>query len=428
MARYSKPQGKPPQSRIAARRRLRGLTALFAATMAAAAGAQTAPPPSAGIQVNQRDLPQIDGCMAPGGLVRVTSQSEANDSPFWCGTPPMCLTVLPGAFNGTSYHCSINPYSRREPRGNPAGAAGANPVRVPEDLTCEQGLYAGGRPVGGICPPIPVPPPPPPPPAPAPSVTGTASFRWPSMDMSTLIFIGYYNYLQWSSPNAARADVIACSERVSGFTPITNQAPNSEAMLQPLYGDATCTVRFWDATMTTSFDAVANFTMTGVSAPPPPPACPPGSSWGGSSCIPSGSPSPAPAPACTPPEVWDPVGMICSGAPAPAPAPAECPAQTISYSGYQAIVVGYQPPSDSCDAYSCPIYSFVPASYAAGAVPASQPGTTFRWDFLGSDANQLCGASPGEGWASGSLFAQCSPSYTWTSSQSCIMIPPGPGR
>ena len=94
-------------------RRLHGRVALVrtvfaaAASLATAAGAQ---PVDNAIRVTMPVLPRIDGCMAPGGLQRITDSDEPGVSvPFWCGTPPECLTVLPGAFNGTSHFCRITP-------------------------------------------------------------------------------------------------------------------------------------------------------------------------------------------------------------------------------------------------------------------------------------------------------------------------------
>lgn len=106
--------------------------------------------------IDLRAAMPIEGCNAPGGLVRITDSDEPGSAQFWCGTPPECLAV------GTAYNesCKFVPYCRRDPRGNPAGAPGANGCRDPEDLIC---VSTGLHPVGGKCPPPVVPPPPPPP-------------------------------------------------------------------------------------------------------------------------------------------------------------------------------------------------------------------------------------------------------------------------
>ena len=94
-----------------------------------------------------RALKPIEGCLAPGGLVKVTSTDEpAMSGPYWCGTPPHCLTeaALPGNWN-----CTVVPFSRRNPRGDPNGTPGSNGVRDPQDLRC---VNTGLQPIAGRCP------------------------------------------------------------------------------------------------------------------------------------------------------------------------------------------------------------------------------------------------------------------------------------
>lgn len=283
-----------PQARD---RRMR-LSALFAATLLSAGGA--AAQSSTGLTIQMPVLPRIEGCNAPGGLVRIESSDEPGSAPYWCGLPPMCLTVASGAFNGTSYHCDINAYARREPRGNPAGLPGANGVRDPDDLTCQAGLYAGGRPVGGICPPAPTPPAPPPP---SPSIGGSVWFNPASGydgDAATLFWTG--------SGAAAIADVLACTTGYSS----AGQPATGGAAVGNLSGGAsvTCGVRFWDAGRTMSADASATM---------------PNSSAGSGS-----TPPPPPPPSCPAPLVWDPIYGCVASTPPP-PAPSQCPAQRIYY-------------------------------------------------------------------------------------------------
>lgn len=136
-------------------RKLRRLHALMLAVAAAtAAPSAFAQSFASNLQFEMPVVPRIDGCMVPGGLQLIQSSDEPGSARYWCGLPPQCLTVPQGTFNGTTYHCSINPFSRREPRGDPAGLPGRNPVRDPQDLTCENGQLAGGNPAAGICPPV----------------------------------------------------------------------------------------------------------------------------------------------------------------------------------------------------------------------------------------------------------------------------------
>lgn len=94
-----------------------------------------------------RALKPIEGCNVPGGLQRITDSDEPGVSTmFWCGTPPFCLT---DAAIPVGERCRVVPYSRREPRGDPNGIPGANGVRNPEDLRCEN---TGLQPINGRCP------------------------------------------------------------------------------------------------------------------------------------------------------------------------------------------------------------------------------------------------------------------------------------
>lgn len=93
-----------------------------------------------------RDLSEllpIEGCNAPGGLTRTTDTDEPGSAAFWCGQPPECLA------EGTpvAKRCKYVRYCRREPRGDPNGAPGANGCRNPEDLRCP----SGGMPNNGRC-------------------------------------------------------------------------------------------------------------------------------------------------------------------------------------------------------------------------------------------------------------------------------------
>lgn len=39
-----------------------------------------------------RAMRPIEGCMASGGLQRITATDEPGSAAFWCGAPPYCLT------------------------------------------------------------------------------------------------------------------------------------------------------------------------------------------------------------------------------------------------------------------------------------------------------------------------------------------------
>lgn len=349
-----------PQARD---RRMR-LSALFAATLLSAGGA--AAQSSTGLTIQMPVLPRIEGCNAPGGLVRIESSDEPGSAPYWCGVPPMCLTVASGAFNGTSFHCDINAYARREPRGNPAGLPGANGVRDPDDLTCQAGLYAGGRPVGGICPPAPTPPAPPPP---SPSIGGSVWFNPASGydgDAATLFWTG--------SGAAAIADVLACTTGYSS----AGQPATGGAAVGNLSGGAsvTCGVRFWDAGRTMSADASATMpnssAVSGTPSPPPPP------------------------PACGPTEVWNPISGACVPSPSPPPAPAQCPAQRLYLPVYTYTVTSwvFDPINGAVDGYTP---SLSGAGYAnfdiggTGAHPVGYVGTILPFQ---NDHAYLAGVSP----------------------------------
>lgn len=137
---------------------MRAVQALFLAAAAGTSGASFAQTADKAIRFTMPALPRIDGCMASGGLQRITTSDEPGSAMYWCGVPPQCLTVVPGGFNGTSHHCTIASYSRREPRGSATGLPGVNAVRDPQDLTCQAGALAGMQPSSGICPPSPPPP------------------------------------------------------------------------------------------------------------------------------------------------------------------------------------------------------------------------------------------------------------------------------
>jgi len=131
--------------------------ALFALlTMAPLAFAQSQP---GEIAFTMPNLPRIDGCNAPGGLVKILQSDEPGSAPFWCGTPPSCLTA--STFDGNTYPCTILQYARRNPKYSPTGAPGANGI-TNSDLICSGGQNAGGNPNSGVCPPVASPPPPPP--------------------------------------------------------------------------------------------------------------------------------------------------------------------------------------------------------------------------------------------------------------------------
>lgn len=96
--------------------------------------------------VNLRVVKPIEGCLAPGGLQRITDIDEPGSAQFWCGTPPFCLT---DAGLTASEQCRFVSYCRRDPRGDPNGRPGANPCRDPEDLIC---VNTGLPPIAGRCP------------------------------------------------------------------------------------------------------------------------------------------------------------------------------------------------------------------------------------------------------------------------------------
>ncbi|WP_234265192.1 hypothetical protein [Hydrogenophaga sp. NFH-34] len=93
---------------------------------------------------------RIEGCNEPGGLTEITSSDEPGvNAPYWCGPAPFCLTT-PAVAAGE--RCSILPYSTRNPRYSAAGAPGANGVRNPTDLRCDN---TGLAPINSRCPVIP---------------------------------------------------------------------------------------------------------------------------------------------------------------------------------------------------------------------------------------------------------------------------------
>lgn len=145
----------PPRIVLGILRTLLG-TLLAVLALAPVAFAQTQP---GEIAFTMPTLPRIDGCNAPGGLVRIQQSDEPGSSPFWCGTPPSCLTV--NSFDGTTYPCTITQYARRNPKYSPTGAPGANGI-TNSDLICSGGQNNGANPNAGVCPPVTAPPPPPP--------------------------------------------------------------------------------------------------------------------------------------------------------------------------------------------------------------------------------------------------------------------------
>lgn len=69
-------------------------------------------------------LPRVEGCNAPGGLQPITSSAGPNEAQFWCGTPPVCLTLPVG----NPGRCHIIQGTRN---------GGSSGVRNPQDLQCD---------------------------------------------------------------------------------------------------------------------------------------------------------------------------------------------------------------------------------------------------------------------------------------------------
>lgn len=106
--------------------------------------------PSVHGMLDLKAIRPIEGCNLPGGLTKITSSDEPGVSaPFWCGTPPFCLT---DSATGVSESCTIMPYARRNPRYSPTGTPGVNSIRNPEDLRCGN---TGLQPINSRCPIVP---------------------------------------------------------------------------------------------------------------------------------------------------------------------------------------------------------------------------------------------------------------------------------
>ncbi|MDP2323682.1 MAG: hypothetical protein Q8N51_06590, partial [Gammaproteobacteria bacterium] len=105
--------------------RMEKLSAMFLAVAASTAAAQA---PDKAIRFQMPTLPLIEGCNEAGGLRQIQSADEPGGARYWCGVPPVCLTVPSGSFQSSSHHCYILPYSRRNPRYSSAGQPGVNSV------------------------------------------------------------------------------------------------------------------------------------------------------------------------------------------------------------------------------------------------------------------------------------------------------------
>lgn len=194
-----------------------------------------------------RALKPIEGCLAPGGLVKITSTDEPGVSaPYWCGKPPFCLT---DAATPLGEQCTILPYSRRNPRYDPNGAPGANGVRNPQDLRC---VNTGLMPIAGRCP-LP------------PELSAAINPGTVQVNTDSVLTI--------SSPHATSL-AMSCAGSNSAFPPYNQSNLNAfagksqtfESSRAMLTGVTTCTIRASNARG--SKDATVSFNAT-AAAPAP---------------------------------------------------------------------------------------------------------------------------------------------------------------
>jgi hypothetical protein len=198
-----------------------------------------------------RNLKPIEGCLAPGGLQRITHSDEPGMSAFfWCGPPPFCLTE-PAISVGE--RCLVLQYARREPRYDPNGMPGVNGVRDPEDLRCEN---TGLMPINGRCP-LP------------PEVSAAINPETVQVNANTVLTI--------NSPNAASLRM-SCVGSNSAFPPYSysnlDQYAGRSITFDPsramLTGVTTCSIRATNGRgsreTTVSFNATAAAPRPTVSA------------------------------------------------------------------------------------------------------------------------------------------------------------------
>ena len=215
-----------------------------------------------------RALKPIEGCNEPGGLRRINSTDEpGSSSPFWCGEPPFCLT---DAAAPTNEQCTIVPFSRRDPRGDPNGRPGANGVRDPDDLRC---VNTGLQPIAGRCP-MP------------PQITATLNGQ-----QALTIQEGNQVTLAVSSPHATQLRQ-SCVGVNTAYTPFNTDNLDTIAGRDGSHGPGTllnvgntsCTLTATNVRGSVSTTVVSVVTARPV--PPPPVTTPPGGVTGGGTEIP----------------------------------------------------------------------------------------------------------------------------------------------
>lgn len=197
-----------------------------------------------------RALRTIEGCNAPGGLTPITSSDEPGvNAPYWCGPAPFCLTP---AAPGVGEKCTPIPYSTRGPRYSPTGTPGANGVRNPDDLRCDN---TGLAPINSRCPVIPTA---------AITLNNSTNLTVATGTRVTLRVTTTNAKPEWggtatlncTGANAGRAPFNMSN--LSGYLNVTNASPGNNTL--PTAGTMTCTltVTNWRGTSTATARVTVN--------------------------------------------------------------------------------------------------------------------------------------------------------------------------